>query len=129
MKFIATEDALTIKFQGFEVLFGLRKKLVLPRKDIENLEWTPEFNYSGHLLRVGGTGLPKLMFSGYFRDLETKQLFYLYVHKPKGGLPVTGKLAAENVLLISMRAGKCKQVIMSCEPEIGAALTKWWRNI
>lgn len=127
MKFVAEDIALTIKLEGAEMFFGLKRKLVLPREKMVDLTWAPEFNYGDLVLRVGGTGAPKMLYAGHFRDLTTRETLFLYLRRPRG-LPVNGTLSDANVLAITMRDYPYAKVFVTCQPDIGASLMNWFTN-
>ncbi|MGH7238686.1 MAG: hypothetical protein ACREHG_01335 [Candidatus Saccharimonadales bacterium] len=127
MKFIAEDDSLTIKLEGSEIILGLKKKLLLPRKSIADLRWTAEFNDPDMVLRVVGAAIPRLIYAGHFRDLTSNQNLFLYVRKPTG-LTIKGGFGGENVLIITLKNFNYGQVIINCEPLIGKQLVGWWRR-
>ena len=55
MQFIAEDDTLTIKLTGWEVFFGLKRKLVIPRGSITSVEWQEDFTSDRLLWRVAGS--------------------------------------------------------------------------
>jgi len=127
MKFVADDDTLTIRLEGMEMLWGLKRKLVLPRSKIVDLLWEPEFNYGDLLLRIGGTGAPRLLYAGHFRDTDTKETLFLFLKRPKG-LPFTRTISDANVLVVTMRDYPYAKVMVSCQPDIGASLMNWFKN-
>lgn len=127
MKFIAEEDALTIKLQGMEMVFSLKRRLVLPRANMVELLWTPEYNFHDLLLRLAGTGVPRVMYAGHFRDVDTKENVFLYLRLPKG-LRVNRTMSDANVLAVTMRDYPYGKVFVTCRPDIGQALVKWWKG-
>lgn len=128
MRFVAEDDALIIKLQGAEVLWGLRRKIVIPRDKITSLAWTPQFSYEGErFFRLGGTGAPGLLYAGNFRSAEG--WYFLYVQKPKGPNWLTGgTFTAPDILDIGTQDFKYKRIMLSCRPDIGASLINWWHG-
>jgi hypothetical protein len=127
MKFVAEDDSLTILLQGSEILLSLKRKLVLPWEKIVDLTWTPEFNYRDLMVRIGGTGVPRLLYAGHFRDLDTKETLFLYLRRPKG-IPELRSVSDANVLAITMRDYPYAKVLVTCQPDIGASLMNWFEN-
>lgn len=127
MKFIAEDDALTIKLEGTEMLWGLKRKLVLPRAKMVDLKWTPEFDYGDLLLRIGGTEAPRLLYAGHFRDIDTKETLFLYLRRPKGW-PVIRQMSGTEVLSVTMRDFPYAKIFVSCRPDIGASLMNWFES-
>ena len=126
MKFIAEDDALTVKFQGTEVLLGLKRQLVIPRASITSLDWQPQFTFRGKLWRVAGAGLPGLLYAGHFR--AAGDLYYLYLYQPVGVGWVNGAVRAQNVLVITTQGYHYKQIFLTCNPDVGAGLLNWWQQ-
>jgi len=127
MKFIADDDALTIQLEGMEMLWGLKRTLVLPRGQIVSLSWTPEYTFGDLLLRIGGTGAPRIMYAGHFRDIDTKENIFLYLRMPKG-LPLNRSMSGANVLAITMRDYPYANIFVNCQPDIGSSLMNWFEN-
>ncbi|HEX7368499.1 MAG TPA: hypothetical protein VF261_02485, partial [Candidatus Saccharimonadales bacterium] len=97
------------------------------RSRIVNLTWEPEYDFSDLLLRIGGTGAPRIMYAGHFRDLDTKENVFLYLRLPKG-LPLNRTMSDANVLAITLRDSPYASVFVNCRPDIGASLTNWFKN-
>lgn len=127
MKFLAEDDALTITFEGSEMLLAAKRKLVLPKKDIASLEWTAEFRDPDRVIRLVGAGIPGILYAGRFRDLKSGQNLFLYLSRPKG-LDVVNGIGGENVLIVTMNHYRYHQIIVNCRPDIGKPLIGWWRG-
>ena len=125
MKFITNDDQLTIKLEGMEMLWGLKRKLVLPREKIVDLVWVPEFDTSDLMLRIGGSNIPKVLLAGHFRDIDTKETLYLYLRRP-AGMALARSLRDANVLSVTMQDYSYAKVIVNAEPDTGAALMNWF---
>jgi hypothetical protein len=126
VKFIADDDKLVIKLQGMEIIWGLQYKLVLQRNKIVDLVWTPEFNTSDIILRIGGSNIPRVLLAGHFRDTTAKETIFLFLRRPKG-LSFTGTVSDTNVLSITMQEYPYAKVIVNCDPETGASLMNWFK--
>jgi hypothetical protein len=128
MKFNASDEALTITFEGWEVLLGLKRKLIIPKAAITNLTWQPEFVHRGSLFRVVGSGFPAILYAGYFRANGKRA--YLYARKPRGmSWTANGIVTIPNTLVITTENYYYPLVIVSSTPEIGERLTRWFRSI
>ena len=124
MKFIAEVNQLTIKLEGMEIIWGLRRKIIIPRRKIASLAWTPQFNYTGKSIwRLGGTGAPRLLYAGNYRSADS--WYFLYVRRPMGWIS-NGKFAAQNMLDISTTDFRYQRIWLSCQPDIGVSLMNWW---
>lgn len=127
MKFIAEADALTIKLEGWEVILGLRRKIVIPRASIASLTWQPDFKFMGSLFRVGGTSLPNALYAGYFRG--NGQRYYLYMHKPHGmSWTASGVITAPNVLDIITADFWITRLLLTCNQTVADGLSTWWQG-
>jgi hypothetical protein len=125
MKFIAEDNSLVVKFEGLEVLWGLKRKLVLPRDKIVDLVWAPEFDTADLMVRIGGSNVPRLILAGHFRDMDAKETLYIYLRRPKG-FTLSRNIHDTNVLTVTMRDYTYAKVIVNCDPDIGASLMNWF---
>ena len=126
MNFVAEDDQLAIKLDAVETFFGLKRRLVIPRASITNLEWQPDFVFSGRLWRVAGSGIPGVLYAGHFR--ANGAMYYLYLLRPIGVGWVNGIVKAQNVLIITTQDYRYKQILVTCEPDIAAGLLNWWKH-
>lgn len=126
MKFLAEDDKLTIQLEGLEVLWGFRRRLVIPRPAITSLKWTPQFAYTGNrFFRAGGTSLPGLLYAGTFRSATA--WYFLFVRRPKGRNWLTGgSFTVPDVLDITTRGYAYERLMLSCQPDVGASLVAWF---
>lgn len=125
MKFIAENDELIIELQGAEILFGFKRKLVIPRMNIASLDWYPEFHLQQHVWKGVGSGIPGALVAGNYRCGGSR--YYLYVRHPKGGL-ISGTISSTDTLVITTRDYPYNQLLFSCQPDIGANLVMWWHQ-
>jgi hypothetical protein len=127
MKFNTDADSLTITLEGWEVLLGLKRKLIIPRASITNLTWQPEFVHRGSLFRVAGSGLPGVLYAGYFHANGKRA--YLYARKPRGmSWTADGIVTVPDVLVITAENYYYPLVVVSSTPEIGERLAGWFRG-
>jgi len=125
MKFLAEDDKLTITLEGTEVLWGLKHKLTVPRESIVDLVWMPEFNTDDLLLRIGGSNVPGLLLAGSFRDVTSKETLFVYLRHPKG-YTLNRTMHDVNVLRITLQDFRYAEIIISCDPDMGASLMNWF---
>lgn len=125
MKLIAEDNQLTIELEGLEILASLRHKIVIPKDKITSLVWQPLFSTRERELRLGGTGLPGVLYAGNWRG--GNDWYFLYIKKPKG-YPLAGNLAAENILTLELTDYKYREIWLTCQPDIGESLMAWWRG-
>lgn len=126
MKFLAEEDALTITFEGMEIFWALKRKLIIAREQIVELSWQPEYVLQQKMLRVAGTDVPGLLWAGRF--VGGGRRAFLYVQKPVGLTWGRNLQPMREVLVVDLQNNPYDQVIISCRPDIGSQLTGWFRG-
>lgn len=126
MKFLAEDDSLTITFEGAEMFWALKHKLVLPRSQIVDLTWQAGYVLPGRMLRVLGTDIPGVLWAGRFVGGGRRD--FLYVQRPVGVTWSRNPQPMNSVLVLNLRDNRYDQVIVSCQPDIGEQLTTWWQN-
>jgi hypothetical protein len=128
MKFLAEDDTLTITLDAVESFFALKHRLVIKRQDIVNLTWQPELTVNGRLWRFGGTDIPGALYAGHFKG--GGQRYFLYIRNPRGGLTwTTNPLLFQNCLSITLKDRFHQQVLLTCDPDIGASLLNWYKGV
>lgn len=126
MRFLAEDDSLTITFEGGEVFWALKRKLVIARSQLTDLSWQPGYVLPQRMLRVIGTDIPGLLWAGRF--VGGGQRDFLYVQRPTGVTWSRNPQPMKSVLVLTLRDNRFDQVIVSCRPDIGEQLVTWWRN-
>lgn len=128
MKFKADDDKLTITFDLGEMVWALRRRLIIPRSSITSMDWTPQFNYEGQrFFRIGGTNLPGLLYAGNF--YSAAGWYFLYLVRPRSrSLMAGGIFSAPNVLDIATQDFRYKRIMLTCREDIGVSLINWWHN-
>ena len=125
MKFITDDQQLVVLFEGWEVLWGLKRKLTVPKAAITSLSWQSDYKFTGKLLRVVGTGAPWLLYAGYFRANGKRA--YLYMQKPRGmSWTVDGVVSAPDMLEIRTANYKYPLVLLSTDRLTGKRLADWF---
>lgn len=128
MKFVAEQNSLTITLEGWEVVLGLKRKLIIPRASITSLTWQQEFVHRGSLFRVFGSGFPGVLYAGYFRANGKRA--YLYVRRPRGMSWVAdGIVTMPKSLVITTENYYYPLTVITSSPEIGTRLEEWFRSI
>jgi hypothetical protein len=125
MKFVAEGDTLTITLEGGEMIMSLKRKLVIPRSAITQLDWSPTFALTQQIWRLGGAMIPGVLAAGRFRGGGDN--YFLYMRQVRG-LDMSGTLRAPNILTISTHDFRYKHIVLTCNPEVGAGLVAWWKN-
>lgn len=124
MKFLAEADNLTVTFEGWEVVWSLKRKLVIPRSQIVDLQWLPETTLAGRLWRIGGADLPRLLWAGRF--IGGGKRYFLYLLRPQGLSWARGALQLQHTLSITLQDNFYQQVLLTCDPDTGASLMNWF---
>lgn len=125
MKFLAEDNQLTITFHGWEAFFALRRKLVIPRGQVTNLEWQPNFQLQKRIWRLAGTDIPLSLWAGIFYGNGKRYFFYVQ-HPPSLTWYPKGNL--QNILSIKLQDNFYQQLLLTCDPDIGAGLLNWWKG-
>ena len=124
MKFTTTSKELTITFEGWEILWGLKRKLVVPKANITSISWQAEYKHTGSLFRVVGTSAPRVLYAGYFRANGVRE--YLYMKQPKGmSWTADGVVTAPDIVAIATKNYKYSLVLLTCSAEDGQRLADW----
>ena len=127
MKFLAEQDALIITLEGWELLWGLKRKLIIPRSAIRSLSWQPDYVHHGYLFRLAGTELPGVLYAGYFKANGKRA--YLYVHRPRGiSWTAEGTVSMPSALVITTEQYFYPLVVVNCNQEIAERLEDWFRS-
>jgi len=117
MKIITTSDQLTIVFQGLEKLAGLKSKLVIPRDDIVDIQWSPEvpdaFSFKGW--RCPGTSIPGVFLAGSFSHEGHWEFFCAYLKRP-------GELRIET------NQNRYKIIRITADSQMAEEALSWWKN-
>jgi len=115
MKITTTGDQLTIGFQGFEKVWGLKSKLEIPREDIVDITWSPDvpdaFSFKGW--RCPGTSIPGLFLAGSFSHEGHWEFFFAYL-----------KRAGE--LRIETNQNRYQVIRLTADPQIAEMVLNWW---
>jgi len=119
MKLQLSDDALTIALEGWERLWALRRRLVIPRSKIVHAEWHAEPFEIYAPLRLFGTGFPGVLAAGTFYGKGMKQ--FLYLRRPRGLWH--GRVA--NVLVLDLHDMFYHRVVLSCAEPDAARVIAW----
>ena len=121
MKLQLSDDALTIALEGWERVWALRRRMIIPRAKIVHAEWHREPFELHASLRLAGTSLPGVIAAGTFYGQGMKQ--FLYLRRPHGLRRVT----SANVLVLDLHDMFYHRAVVSCAEEDGARVTAWAR--
>jgi hypothetical protein len=119
MKLELNADVLTIAFEGWERMWALRRRLIIPRGKIVHAEWRGEPFVIHAGLRLAGTAVPGVLAAGTFFGQGMKQ--FLYVRRPQGWRRAT----AANVLVLDLHDMFYARVMLSCLQAEAAGVIGW----
>jgi hypothetical protein len=119
MKLELSGDALTIALEGWERLWAMRRRLIIPRGKIVHAEWHGEPFEIHAGLRIAGTTFPGVLAAGTFLGRGMKQ--FLYVRRPQGWRRAT----AANVLVLDLRDMFYRRILLSCAENDAARAMGW----
>jgi hypothetical protein len=119
MKLQLSDDALTIALEGWERVWALRRRLIIPRAKVVHAEWHAEPFEIHASLRLAGTGLPGVIAAGTFFGQNIKQ--FLYIRRPRGWRRAT----AANVLVLDLNGMFYSRVVLSSSEEDAARVIAW----
>lgn len=125
MKFLAEATAMTITFEGLEIFWALKRRLVIPKEQIADLSWQSQYRLQRRMLRLVGTDVPGLLWAGRFIGGDKRA--FLYVQRPYGVTWSRNPQPMQDVLVLTLRDNHFDEVIISCQPDIGAELVAWWQ--
>jgi hypothetical protein len=120
MKFVTDPEQLTIVLEGFEKLWALKSKLVIPRSEMAEVNFTPETpvvqDFSGYL-RAPGTAVPWRFLAGTYRRRGDREFWYIHTQQP-------------GLLTIELKNGplKYERIRISCDANNGQSVIDWWRH-
>lgn len=117
MKLSANTDQLTIKFQGFEIIWGVKSKLILERSEVTNVEWRPgkldPESYKGW--RCPGTSIPGVFLAGSFAHNGRWQFWCVYLNRP-------------GEIVITTNKKRYRKIRISANEAMAQFALDWWEN-
>lgn len=116
---IVCDTSLLVALEGWEAAAALRRKLTVERDSITALRFHGSYQDPGGALRVGGTGLPRVVYAGHFRRQGQREFWY--VRKPRG----FSRFRAENVLEIET-TGRFARVLLTTTPAEADSVIRWF---
>src|SRR5262249_20436166 len=119
MKLQLSDDALTIALEGWERLWALRRRLVIPRGKTVRAEWHADPFAVHAWLRLFGTAVPGVIAAGTFYGQGMKQ--FLYLCRPRGLWHAT----AANVLVLDLHDMFYHRVVLGCAEAEAARVIAW----
>lgn len=120
MRFIEEANQLTIKLEGLEQLWALKRRLQIPHFAIEQIDYIvqpPVMKDLWGYWRIPGTALPWRFFAGSYTRKGEREFWYLRMQQP-GVLVITIKPDTLNYTKIRI----------TCVPEIAQSIADWWQG-
>lgn len=119
MKITVSPDGLEVEMEGWEVLWALRRRLMIPKQAISNIEYIdekPPQNFAWPFIKFPGTVLPKVLMAGTFVKPGEKDFWMLRVRH-------------EGVLRITTAPGSFNysRVLLSCDADTANDIGRWWK--
>ena len=120
MKFLIKGDILTIQLEGFERLWALKSKLVIPRTTVTGVEYnaqSPAMQDFWGYLRIPGTSVPWRFLAGTFWKQNTREFWFV-------------RMRDAGVVLIDLksRTSPYRRIRISCSPETAQTIADWWQE-
>ena len=120
MRFVTQPLQLTIKFEGFEIVWALKHRLQIPRYAIQEVDFTAHQpvlrDFKGYW-RIPGTAVPGTFAAGSYRREGEREFWYLRLKTP-GVLTIILKPNALNY----------DKIRITTTPEIAQDIADWWRT-
>jgi hypothetical protein len=125
MKFHIEAGELTVRMEGGEALWALKRTLVVPRSAIRTADWHETFRVPrSHLgLRIG-TMLPGVLFAGTFiaRGIRT----FLFMQQPRG---LFGDIEAAHILELTLRDTTYNRMLLTVDDaDMAEKIVRWARG-
>lgn len=120
MQFIEEPNQLTIKLEGFEQLWALKRRVQIPHYAILEIDFTPQQPVMRDLWgywRVPGTSVPWFFLAGSYHRKGKHEFWYLHMRRA-------------GVLTVILKPGTLNytKVRVSCTPEIAQSIADWWQE-
>lgn len=121
MKFIAQDNQLTIKLEGWEQVWALKRRVQIPHFAIADMYYMdqPKMEDFQGFWRLPGTSLPWRFLAGSFVRKGEREFWYLHLGKRQPGMLV---VALKDDTLAYDR------VRITCKPDIAQGVIGWWRD-
>jgi hypothetical protein len=123
MNFHIEDDTLTVTLDSGEAFWALKRKLVVPKVNIERITWKEQFITTRRQLgfRVG-TLLPGRLFAGRYYAHDGAN--FLYLIRPQG---LFGDIKANHVLVVELRDFAYRRLLLTVDdPDMAEQIIAWW---
>jgi hypothetical protein len=120
MKFVMQDNQLTIKLEGLEKVWALKRRLQIPHYAISEVDYIAQQpvmeDFKGYF-RFPGTTLPWTFLAGSYNGNGGREFWYVHLKQ-------TG------VLILTLKSGTTNytKVRVTCTPEIAQSIADWWQE-
>ncbi len=120
MNFLLEPDQLTIKLEGVEQIWALKRRLRIPNDAIAGVDYltaVPSMqDYRGHL-RFPGTAVPWQFLAGSYLRRGDREFWYVKMRQP-------------GVLVLTLKPGMLDydRIRITCTPDIAQDIADWWQE-
>jgi hypothetical protein len=120
MQFITEPNQLTIKLEGFEKLWALKRRLQIPHYailEVDYLSSPPALQDFKGFLRFPGTSWPWRFLAGSYNRGKEHEFWYIQMKQP-------------GLLVITLKPGTLNydKVRLTCSPEVAQEVADWWQQ-
>ena len=125
MKFNIDDDVLTIRLQGGEQFWALKRQIVIRRSDIMGLQWHDTLAIPrGEIGWRVGTAIPGGLWAGHFRTRSIRN--FLYVQRTSG---LFGTIGMSHVLVFDLIGAEFDRVYVTVDdPDMASEIIAWWQG-
>jgi hypothetical protein len=121
MKFQLEPNQLTIKLEGAEQVWALKRRLQIPQYAIEDVDYVTSMpsmqDYRGYV-RIPGTAVPWYFLAGTYIYRGKQEFWYVKMRQP-------------GVLVLTLKKPSTldyRKIRITCSPEIAQNIADWWRD-
>lgn len=120
MKFVLEPNQLTIRLEGVEQIWALKRRIQVPHYAIFELDYLTQMpsmtDYQGYF-RFPGTALPWRFLAGSYRNKDHREFWYVKMREP-------GVL----VLVFKPDTLPYDKLRITCSPDIAQDVADWWQE-
>lgn len=123
MLFHIEGDTLTIALTASEAFWALKRKIVVPREKIEQINW--EAAYKTHRRNLGfrvGTAIPGRLFAGHYYGPNGEN--FLYMQRARG---LFREIEAPHILVVELHDYVYRRLLLTVDdPDMATQIIAWW---
>jgi hypothetical protein len=120
MKFTLEPNQITIRLEGLEQIWALKRRVQIPHYAILDVNYEPNTptlqDFRGHI-REPGMNVPMQFVAGTYRGEGQKEFWYVHMHQP-------------GVLTIHIKPETLRydKVRVTCNPQLAQNIADWWQE-